>query len=83
MERKSLPLNMKPSLNASSKRMVPVTFWVQVFHFMVFKEQSAAHKILHRPVIYRVGEDVEGGLQCSKLLRGETVGICGFLSFHA
>lgn len=78
MERKSLPLNVKPLSNDSSKRMVPVTFWVQVFHFMEFKEQRIAHQILDRPVIYREGE-----LQCSKLLRRKSVSICGFLSSHA
>lgn len=83
MEWKSLPLNTKRSLNASSKRIVPVNFWVQVFHFMVFKEQNIAHKILDRSAIYRVGENGEGGLQCSKLLRRKTVNICAFLSLHA
>lgn len=64
---------MKSSLNASSRRMVPVTFWVQVIHFMVFKEYSTAHQISDRPVIQnRVGDDREGELQCSKLLRRKT-----------
>lgn len=83
MEKKSLPLNMKPSLNPSSKRIVPVNFSVQVFHFMVFKEQNIAHEILDRSVIYRVGENGESGLQRSKLLRRKTVSICAFLSLHA
>lgn len=50
---------------------------------MVFKEQRIAHQILDRPVIYRAGEDGEGELQCSKLLRRKSVSSCGFLSLHA
>lgn len=41
MENKSLPLHLKPPLNANNKKM-GLTFWVQAFYFMVFTLRNIA-----------------------------------------